>query len=205
MANNPPVVTLRKVQPLATTTPIAKLGDRAPGIKSLAQTVPRGIGGSPAAAVEAAGGNVSPEVARALPRAEGNQQPYAMQSDQTDMFDMLTTSVGQSKQFYVTNRWIRVTLTLQTAGPVVVSTRAEVVPVLSGKGTSLVTGQPITFTLPRGSSLYYGCASVQRVSVIIEPVPWANEIAGKIDGVAGVVGEAARSIVGALQALRRGR
>lgn len=196
MAN--PIKTLSKVTTLAGAT-VAKLGDHAPGIKSLAQALPQGIVSSPAAAVTGASGHVSPEVARALTRVEGNQTPYQLQTDTTELFDIFTTTIGESRSFYTTNRWIRVTLTLQTAGPVVVATRADVVPVNTGKGASLMPGVPLTMTLPRGSTLYYGCASVQRFSVVVEPIPWANEIAGKIDDVASALGVAARGIIGALQ------
>lgn len=191
MANR--IVKLEKVTPLG----------GAPGIKALAQSLPGGITGQPGAAVARAGGNVSPEVARALPRSEGNATPFELQTEQTDMFDQFTTTIGETFKFYTVNRDVRVTLILQTAGPVVVSTRAQVTPVQTGLGLTLVPLQPVTFALPRGSSLYYGASSVQRVSVIVEPIPWANTIAGKIDNVANAVGQVGRGIVDALRSLTR--
>ena len=78
------------------------------------------------------------------------------------------------------NHWARVTLTLETAGPVVVGQIAQLLPVLSGRGMLLETGVPVTFTIAKGTRLYIQSTGVNRVKRVIEPVPWMEQLTGMV-------------------------
>lgn len=78
--------------------------------------------------------------------------------------------------------WAQVTLTLDTAGPVVVGNRANLAPIFSGNGWTLTTGEPITFTIAKGTRLYIYSSSVNRVKVEIAPLPWLEQIAAVAEG-----------------------
>ena len=93
----------------------------------------------------------------------------------TDIYTLIT-EIGGTNLLYSSESWVTVRLILETAGPVAVSTRQELTPTLSGRGILLITDEPITFTLPRGDRLYYTADSVNRVRIIIEPVPWLGQI-----------------------------
>lgn len=86
-----------------------------------------------------------------------------------------------SQLLYSAEDWVRVTLRLETAGPVAVSTAQEIAPVLSGKGRLLPVGDEITFILPKGDRLFIVAASSNRVSWQIEPVPWLQQILMAMD------------------------
>jgi hypothetical protein len=79
--------------------------------------------------------------------------------------------------------WARVTVTLQTAGPVAVGDVSQLSPVLSGRGALLVTNVPYTFTIARGTKLYIASPGVNRVLVEIAPVPWLEQITGTLMGI----------------------
>lgn len=79
--------------------------------------------------------------------------------------------------------WAKVTLTLDTAGPVVVGNRADLAPIFSGKGWTLTTGEPVTFTIAKGTRLYVLSSSVNRVKVEIAPVPWLEQITALAEGI----------------------
>lgn len=101
----------------------------------------------------------------------------------TDTYTVLTSigvpKNGQTPILYNGDRlWARVTVTLETAGPVAIGTRANLAPVLSGKGALLQTAVPVTFTIGKGSRLYYLAGNINRVTVQIEPVPWLEQITG---------------------------
>lgn len=79
--------------------------------------------------------------------------------------------------------WAKVTLTLDTAGPVVVGTRAELAPITSGRGWPLTTDQPIEFTIAKGSRLYIFSTALNRVKVQIAPIPWLEGITALAHGI----------------------
>jgi hypothetical protein len=87
------------------------------------------------------------------------------------------TRVGGSQLLYQAEGWVRLRLLLSTAGPVSVGSRDDVAPVLSGKGITLPTDVEVTFSLLKGNRVFIAAASVNRVRVIIEPVPWGEQIA----------------------------
>jgi hypothetical protein len=84
--------------------------------------------------------------------------------------------------------WVKVKLTLETAGPVAVGQNSQLSPVLSGKGTLLQTNVEREFTIAKGTRLYIQATGVNRVSVTIEPLPWLEQIVGLIMSVADRLG-----------------
>lgn len=111
----------------------------------------------------------------------------------TDIYTYFTVPDGTSHLLYTAEEWMRIELALETAGPVSVSTRQEVVPVLSGKGVLLEPdGEPLEFIMPRGDRLFIAAESINRVKVIIEPIPWLEKILMQMEsgftGLRGVVG-----------------
>lgn len=79
--------------------------------------------------------------------------------------------------------WVQLTLILQTAGPVAVGTSSNIVPVLSGKGVLLTTNVPFQITIAKGSRLYIASTGVNRVLVLLEPLPWLEQIAANLSQV----------------------
>lgn len=104
----------------------------------------------------------------------------------TQTFFTQIPATGQGAQIiYNGDRiWGDVTLELETAGPVAVSTLADIFPVLSGKGILLDTGLPQTFRVAKGNRLYVAATSVNRIKVTVAPVPWLETITGLITAIA---------------------
>jgi hypothetical protein len=103
------------------------------------------------------------------------------------------TTDGQLAVIYNGDRqYAQVVLTLETAGPVAVSTKQQILPVLSGKGQLLETGVPLTFTLAKGNRLWVATTSLNRIKVTVQPLPWLEQIAGLLgfitSGISGLVG-----------------
>lgn len=76
--------------------------------------------------------------------------------------------------------WARVTLTLETAGPVAVGTMSQISPVLSGRGELLETDVPMYFDIAKGTKLYIAATGVNRVKFKVEAFPWLEQITGLI-------------------------
>ena len=76
--------------------------------------------------------------------------------------------------------WAKVTLTLETAGPVAVGNSSSITPVLSGKGQLLETDVPTIFFIAKGTRMYVAASGINRVKRIVEPVPWLETIAGLV-------------------------
>jgi hypothetical protein len=89
----------------------------------------------------------------------------------TELWTLTTQVFGESQLFITAESWIQVRLRLQTAGPVAVSTREDIVPVLSGRGALLEDDEDTVFVMQKGDRLFYACQAVNRVRVIIEPIP----------------------------------
>lgn len=142
------------------------------------------------------------ELARALPDAKGGETQKQLQTYRTEVFDYFTEP-GGTKLLYSAENWVRIKLTLQTAGPVTVGTRATLEPILSGKGRLLDTDVEWQVFLARGSRIFIASGAVNRVSVTVEPVPWLEQISGEITSLATVFLRGAGSIVqGTARALR---
>lgn len=100
----------------------------------------------------------------------------------TDIYTYFTKPTGESELLYSAESWVKIELALETAGPVSVGTRESVVPVLSGKGILLESdGEPIEFVMPRGNRLFIASESINRVKVIIEPIPWFEQLLMQIE------------------------
>jgi hypothetical protein len=94
----------------------------------------------------------------------------------TDIYTYFTRPNGKSNLFYSAEKWVTVSLLLETGGPVSVSTRQDILPVLSGKGISLRTGEVRQWELARGDRLFIASTSSNRVQVITQPVPWLESL-----------------------------
>jgi hypothetical protein len=89
------------------------------------------------------------------------------------------TTDGQLPVIYNGDRqYAQVYLTLETAGPVAVSTKQQILPVLSGKGQLLETGVPLLFSLAKGNRLWVATTSINRIKVTVQPLPWLEQFAG---------------------------
>lgn len=84
--------------------------------------------------------------------------------------------------------WAKVTLTLETAGPVAVGQQANISPVLSGKGQLLETDVPVSFAIAKGTRLYVASTSINRVKRVIEPLPWLENITGLVGQLVAALG-----------------
>ncbi len=92
---------------------------------------------------------------------------------------------GQLPTLYNGDRqYAQVTLTLETAGPVAVGQRQNILPVLSGKGALLETGVPLTFTIAKGTRIYVAATAINRIKVSVQPIPWLEQITGILSGIA---------------------
>lgn len=143
---------------------------------------------------------ISAEVARALPDAKGGEEPKDLQRWRTDHYVVFTTEIGQSLNFYSADQWVTIDLMLETAGPVAISTRANILPVLSGKGRLLTTDVPLSFVLPKGSRLYYAAENVNRLAFTVEPIPWMEQLSMEIQRVAAALRALPMGFVRALRA-----
>ena len=136
---------------------------------------------------------MSAEQSRAIPGVINNQPNASLEF--TDMRTFFTDATGETKLFYTSQNWVQVTLILETAGPVAISTQPDISPVLSGKGRLLITNALTIFTLPRGSSLYIAANAINRVSMAIEPYPFANAVIDNISNVANMIGKVANAFL----------
>lgn len=113
-------------------------------------------------------------------------QPATTQGRSDHRTDVYTyiTKIGGTEQLYDGSRaWARITMTLESAGPVAIGTREGLQPVLSGRGELLDTDAPKTLVIAKGSRVYIAATSVNRVKVEIEPLPWLEQIAGTINAI----------------------
>ena len=118
------------------------------------------------------------ELARAIPRENVPSPDQRTQNHHAEIYTYFAKP-GETRRVYTGDRpWAIVTLTLETAGPVAVSTKQTITPVLSGKGALLRTGVPVAFTLARGDSLWIAATSVNRVSVSVTEAAWQEQILG---------------------------
>jgi hypothetical protein len=92
----------------------------------------------------------------------------------TEIFTFFTKA--RETLLYSAEDWIECQLTLQTAGPVSVSTRKQIEPVLSGKGILLVPGEPFEVTLDKGDRLYIAAEAVNRIAFVTQPFPYLQEV-----------------------------
>lgn len=117
------------------------------------------------------------DLGRAIPApVRGTETDITDAPGHTEIYTYFTRPNNKSNLFYTAEKWIKVSLLLETGGPVAVSTRQDILPVLSGKGISLRTGEVRTWDLERGDRLYIASTSSNRVQVITQPIPWLESI-----------------------------
>jgi len=131
----------------------------------------------------------------------------------TDIYTYFTKPTGVTELLYSAEDWVRINLQLETAGPVAVGTRDSVTPVLSGKGVLLpnIGDTSFEFILARGNRLWIASESINRVKVVIEPIPFLEKILRSVDGLSGIFGALVRrknkteaAIQSATQGFRKG-
>jgi hypothetical protein len=132
-------------------------------------------------------GPVSLDRTKAQTSNPPSENPSAGQNNRAlvDTYFTKPTATGEGiDTIYTADRlWAKVTLTLETAGPVAVGTMSNIVPVLSGKGQLLQPGVPHEFLIAKGSKLYVASTSVNRISRTIEALPWLEQIAATITAI----------------------
>jgi hypothetical protein len=157
--------------------------ERPGGVRALAQRVPqRGVMPAPQSKI----GPVAPPnpyVATA-PAPQADQGRAEVRTYVQTYF----TKIGETQILYNGDRqWAKITLTLETAGPVAVGTAQKIGPALSGKGILLTTDEPITITVAKGTRLYVVSTSVNRVKMFVEALPWLEQITGLLRNFVGSI------------------
>ena len=94
----------------------------------------------------------------------------------TEITTYFTRPNGKTNLFYNPGKPMRVKLLLESAGPVSIGTGKELLPVLSGRGILLPTGEYVEFTLNKGDRLYVASTAINRMQVFTEPLPWLESI-----------------------------
>lgn len=122
----------------------------------------------------------NPGIATAAPLGNVGEGEHS-----TDAFTLITqvgpSSDGKPRQIYNGDRrWVRVTMTLETAGIVVWGTRAQLGALASGTGNELQTNQPVSVVIAKGTRIYYLASAVNRVAIQIEPLPWLERITADV-------------------------
>ena len=128
------------------------------------------------------------ELGRAVAHPEAGTPGDDTSGYHTDIYNYFTP-IGGSNLIYSSQGWVKIKLTLETAGPVAVSTRQDITPALSGKGRLLPVGEEVEFYLGKGDRLFVTATAVNRVSVVVEPVPWLQAIAIAIGNANGILGK----------------
>lgn len=124
--------------------------------------------------------------AAATNRTQASMSPLMPTADnsRSDVFSYFTKNDGQTYTIYNGDRrWVKVTLTLRTGGPVAAGTRENLGIVTSGQGILLNTNESDDFVIAKGTKLYVAASAVSRVDVKIEPIPWLEEIAALVQNV----------------------
>jgi hypothetical protein len=127
----------------------------------------RNVGSIQAPSPTVAGAELTTEIYTYLAKPSANGQPQILYN-------------GDRQQ-------ARVTLTLETAGPVDVGNKQNLLPVGSGKGQPLTTGVPAPFTITKGNRLYVAASTISRIKVTIEPIPWLEQITGMLSLIASAI------------------
>lgn len=126
---------------------------------------------------------------RAVPQVPAAGDTISAGANRTQTYTYFTAITGTGADIpilYNGDRlWARVKLTLETAGPVVVGEKSQILPVTSGKGRQLPTGREVEYVISKGTKLYIASTTVNRVSVTIEPLAWLEQIFATLNRLAG--------------------
>jgi hypothetical protein len=148
--------------------------------------LPTKIGTVPAALKQPSKIGLNPDGTYTDPN-QATQAPITVADTNSDSYtyftQVATGNLPQTQLLYTADRaWVKLTLVLETAGPVAVGTKSTLTPVLGGAGILLPppsTGgnmTPLTWTLAKGNKFYIASTSVNRVKVVIDPYPWLQDI-----------------------------
>ena len=122
----------------------------------------------------------------------------------TEIYTYITKASDNGKSVILYNgdrQYAQVTLELETAGPVAVGNKEQVIPVLSGKGILLDTGTPYSTTISKGTRLYVAATGVNRVKVTIAPPPWLEQFAGLLGAIEAQMAYQTQVLVDAIEKL----
>jgi hypothetical protein len=131
------------------------------------------------------GGNVSTDRTQGSVQSPSPTIAGAELTTEIYTFFARPSTDGQLPVIYNGDRQAAVViLTLETAGPVAVSTKQQILPTLSGKGQLLETGVPLAFNLSKGNRIWVATTSLNRIKVTIEPKLWLEQFAGLLTMIA---------------------
>lgn len=105
--------------------------------------------------------------------------------DRTQIYTRFTKPTGATELFYSAESWVKIRLTLETAGPVAVGTANNLSPVLSGRGILLLVDEEMPFVIAKGNRIFVVADTVDRFKVIIEPIPWLAQLVLDVGSLAG--------------------
>jgi hypothetical protein len=147
----------------------------------------------------------SRDKSRALPDSKGGEPAKQLKTYSTEVYSYFTVPTTESDLLYSAESWVKMKLTLETAGPVAVGTAANITPVLGGNGRLLDTSEEWEVILSKGTRIYVTSQTVNRLSVTIEPIPWLEQIdTDNVEGHKSVttsVYDAGKAIVEAVNAM----
>ncbi len=87
----------------------------------------------------------------------------------THIYTYTTVPDGQTRRLYDAKLSVKVSMRLDTAGPVAMGTRHDLSPLLSGKGVLLNSEDWTDFELNLGDRLFIIAETVERVQFLIQP------------------------------------
>jgi hypothetical protein len=150
------------------------------------------------------------ELGRALPDSKGAETPKQLQTYRTWVTTFFTLGSVESELLYSAENWVRIRVSLQTAGPVAIGTVSEIVPVLSGKGIILdPDDDPWEAMVPKGTRVYVASETVNRLDVTVDPIPWLEQMDLDVvktqNDIRDAVAKIGNDIVAAISALRSGQ
>lgn len=98
--------------------------------------------------------------------------PYAI-----DVRTVFTDPDGKTHELLpFSSVWRKLTLFLETAGPVAVGDKADLGTPISGNGRLLPVKQDAVFTIPPNCKFYIASGAVNRIGFQAEPIPWGEDI-----------------------------
>lgn len=109
--------------------------------------------------------------------------PQAIVDNRADYYTFFTVA-SETRLLLSLPQWTKVTVELETAGPVAIGTRQQLDPVASGRGAMLSTDQPFEMLLGPNTRLYYAATGIHRVTIKVEAIPWMQSIYAAISALA---------------------
>lgn len=144
------------------------------------------------------------EAARALPDNRGGETPKQLQNDRTVISSSIVPA-GQAQLLFTSQNWVIVTVTLRSPTQAVIATNDAILPVSSFFGRPLIQDEPFKVTVPRATTIYVASEATSRFDLIVEPIPWFQQISAEIRAVTSAVIGAAASLREAIALAAQGR